>query len=155
MPRTTAIVFPLTLCLAWYVHVVNRAGNGPGFQWARLPNNTFFTLTITGVFHVVFVLVALAVLYFTRIRGHSSGGGALLASALGRFVGAYILAVVLGVALAEWFCVADEHAFGREDARHVATARVDSVTHERSLYSRLRWWPGDAQLLVGQPPEGR
>src|SRR5215212_9007795 len=114
MPWTTAVALPLTLFLAWYVHVVNRAGNGPGLQWNRIPGDAAFSAAITGVVYVAFVLVALAVLYVTRIRGHpTAGGGALVVSALGRFVGAYLLAVVVGTALAEWYCVADERAFER------------------------------------------
>jgi hypothetical protein len=155
MPRTTAIALPLTLFLAWYVHVVNRAGNGPGLQWSRIPGDAAFTAAITGVVYVAFVLVALTVLYFTRIRGHPTSGGALVVSALGRFVGAYLVAVVVGIALAEWYCVADERAFERENARHIAAARAGSGVEEIPLYSRPRWWPGSAQLLVGRSPDGR
>jgi hypothetical protein len=32
MSRMAAVGFPLTLFAAWYLHVVHRAGNGPGMR---------------------------------------------------------------------------------------------------------------------------
>jgi hypothetical protein len=136
---------PFVFALAWYVHVVNRAGDGPGLQWGRIPQNASNTAALTGAVYAVFVLVALLVLYFTRVRGHASGG-TLVLSALGHFVAAFIVALVFAVALAEAFCLADERAFQRE-----ASARSDRA----ELYTRQRWWPVDGEVLVSEPAAPR
>jgi hypothetical protein len=68
MSRTAAVAFPLTLVAAWYLHVVNRAGNGPGMRWDRVAGNASFTATLTGVAYVVFVLAALTVPRTSRER---------------------------------------------------------------------------------------
>ena len=150
MPRTAAIAFPFVLALAWYVHVTNRAGDGPGLQWGRIPQNVSYTAALTGTAYALFVLVALIVLYFTRIRGQTNGG-ALILSALGHLSAAFVVALVLGVALAEVFCLADERAFQRELRAHQAAAQPG----KEEMYSRQRWWPANSQALVGPMPGER
>jgi len=40
-------------------------------QWSRVPNNASFTIAVAGVPYLVFVVIALLVLYFTRLRGNT------------------------------------------------------------------------------------
>lgn len=155
MNRTAAIAFPFTLFLAWVVYVSSRPGNGPGLQWSRIPDNVSYTVAISGTLYLVFVLIALVVLYFTRIRGEPVSPSVVLLPALLRFAAVYGIALIAAVPLAEWYCYADERAFERETARHYAAAVPDSVTHELPLYSRFRWWPINGELMVSDPPGRR
>ncbi len=145
-----ALAFPATLFFAWVVHVILRAGNGPGLQWSRIPDNATVTAAITGVPYLAFVLVALLVLYVTRVRGRPAGSGRTLRAALIGFAAAYVGAVSAGIALAEWYCVVDERAFRRETQERSAAI---AATREPASYSRLRWWPGNAQTLVSPLPD--
>ena len=155
MPRAAAVGFALALCVAWYVHVVNRAGNGPGLQWSRIPIDGRMTATVTAVLYGAAVLVFLLALYATRLRALPSGRGRVLLSTSGWLAAAFALAVPVGVALAEWYCLADERAFLRETRAFLARAAPDPVTHAPPLYTRRRWWPGDAQDLVSPQPDER
>ncbi|MBL0171029.1 MAG: hypothetical protein IPP90_09910 [Gemmatimonadaceae bacterium] len=153
--KTPAFALPVTLVVAWYLHVVNRAGNGPGFQWHRVPGNASFTALLTGVLYLVFVVVAVVVAYVTHVRRQPVSTTSVLAPVVLRLAAVYVIAVLVGAALGEWYCVADERAFQRETVEYLAHAPPNPVTPDPPLYSRPRWWPGNAQLLVSPTAASR
>jgi hypothetical protein len=68
---------------------------------------------------------------------------------------AYVAALVVGVPLAEAYCVADERAFRREARAAHAAPAAGGTADDTTFYSRTRWWPGDAQILVSESPPPR
>lgn len=151
MTRTAAIVFPITLFAVWWMYVVGRAGNGPGFRPERVTDHVYFVVAITGTLYLIFVAIALIVLYFTRVRGHPVTVASLLLPALLRFAAFYLIALAVGSTLGEVFCVVEERSFERDAKAFLATATPDPITHEMPMYSRQRWWPGSAQILIWPP----
>ncbi|MEP6763220.1 MAG: hypothetical protein ABJB66_02860 [Gemmatimonadaceae bacterium] len=151
--RTTLIAFPIALFLAWWMYVVTRAGNGPGFQMSRVSNNAMFAVSILGVVYLVFVVIALFVLYFGNVRGQNVSAGSVLMPALVKFAVCFVLAIALSIPMGEWFCSADERAFRNETQAFLKTAEPNSVTHDLRLYSRVRWWPASSQQLVSDLPK--
>lgn len=148
MNRTAAVAFPITLLLAWAFYVITRGGNGPGLKWDRVPNNVSFSAGMTGVAYVIFMIIALTVLYFQRVRGSSASAMSVMTPALTRFAVVYVGAVAAGCALGELYALADERAFRRETAKFMATVKPDSASGIYPLYSRYRWRPNFGNSLV-------
>jgi hypothetical protein len=148
MTRTTTIAFFITLFFVWWMYIVTRTGTGPGLRWERVPGDMQFTVEITGLFYLVFVVIALTVLYFKQVRGHNVAASSLLLPAFIKFVATYGVAVVLGSAVGEIFCLVEERAFRKEAAAFQSTSPLDPYTHEPPMYSRRRWWPGSAQIMT-------
>ena len=148
MTRTAIILFAITLFVTWYVHVVNRAGNGEGFRPDRLGSDVAFTATVSGALFLLIVTWAVVGVYVRHVRGKGNSAVAVLGPPLLWWTASCLSAFVVGVLLAEWYCVIDEHVFRHEARRYLAHAEVDSATQERPIYARERWWPADAQQLV-------
>lgn len=153
MTRTAAIALPITAFLAWWMYVVTRAGSGPGLKWDRVPNHVSFAISIVGSLYLVFVIVALSVLYFTRVRGGTDSATSLMIPALIRFAVVFVFAIAAGSTLGEFFVLADERAFQRETTLFLTTAKPEPVTGDLPLYSRKRWWPGSSNMLVSPMPK--
>lgn len=153
LTRTAAIALPITAFLAWWMYVVTRAGSGPGLKWDRVTDHVYFAVSIVGSLYLVFVIVALSVLYFTRIRGGTDSAMSLMIPALIRFVVVFVFAIAGGSTLGEIFVLADERAFRKETARFMATAKPEPITGDLPLYSRKRWWPGSSNILVSPVPK--
>lgn len=152
LTRTAAIALPITAFLAWWMYVVTRAGSGPGLKWDRVPNHVYFTISIVGTVYVVFVLVALAVLYFTRIRVGTDTALSVMLPALIRFAVVFVFAIAAGSTFGEMFVLADERSFLKETDKFIATATPEPITGDLPLYSRKRWWPGSSNILVSPTP---
>lgn len=153
MNKTAAIVFPITLFLAWMTYVVTRTGSGPGLKWDRVPDHLSFTFTMVGVAYLIFVVISGIVLYFTQIRGASVNATSVLGPAFVRLLLVFVIAVPLGSALGELYACAEERAFKGETERFMATAKPEPITGDMPLYSRKRWWPGSQQQLVSPLPK--
>lgn len=148
MTRTAAFALPITAFLAWWVYVATRAGNGPGFKWDKVSQNVYFTIAVVGTAYLIFVIIALLVLYFTRVRGGTDSAMSVMLPAFVRLAVAFVFAIAAGSTLAEMFVAADERAFRRETDAFMATATREPITGDMPLYSRQRWWPGSSNMMV-------
>ncbi|MEO6529255.1 MAG: hypothetical protein ABIP93_21735 [Gemmatimonadaceae bacterium] len=143
MLRTALLLFAITVFVAWYVHAVNRAASGAGFHRERLASDVAFTATVTAALYVLLVTWALVGVYVRHVRGLGVGIlGVLLLPFVWWTVSA-ILALFVGVVLAEVYCLVDEYFFERESRRSMATASPD--TSREQHHSRARWWPASNQ----------
>jgi hypothetical protein len=147
--RTAIILFGVILFVTWYVHVVNRASNGLGFQMDQLRRGAAFTGTVSGAVSVMIVTWALVGVYMRHVRGLPVGFFTILWPPFLWWSVSCLAAFVVGVVLAETYCVLDERAFQWQARRHLASAAPDAVTREPPRYSRGRWWPAGEQLVSG------
>ncbi|MEO7997537.1 MAG: hypothetical protein ABI852_08835, partial [Gemmatimonadaceae bacterium] len=153
LPRTAAIALPITAFLAWWLYVVTRAGNGQGLKWDKVPQNVNFAVSIVGTLYLIFVIIALIVLYFTRIRGGSEPATTLMLPALLRFALVFVFAIAAGSTFGEMFVLADERAFLKETDKFMATAKREPITGDMPMYSRQRWWPGSTNSMNSPMPK--
>jgi hypothetical protein len=137
----------ITLFVAWYVHVVNRAANGAGFRRDRLASDSAFTATVTGALYVLLVTWALVGVYVRHVRGQNAGVVEILLPPLLWWTASAIAAFIVGVALAELYCLIDEFVFEREARRSVVVVSPDP-SRQQGRYSRGRWWPANHQRHV-------
>jgi hypothetical protein len=145
--RTALLLFAITLFVAWYVHVVNRAANGAGFRRDRLASDVAFTATVTGALYVLLVTWALVGVYVRHVRGLGVGIVGVLLPPLLWWTASALAAFIVGVALAELYCLFDEYVFEREARRSMAVASPDR-SRQGGRYSRARWWPANNQRHV-------
>ncbi|MDB4884364.1 MAG: hypothetical protein JWL95_3130 [Gemmatimonadetes bacterium] len=147
MIRTAIALFAITLFVSWYVHVVNRTGNGT-FRAARFSSDVAFSATVTGAVFVLLVTWALVGVYLRHVRGLPVGMFRVLGPPFVVWTACCVVAFAIGVVLAEGYYLADEQAFKRETRRHHARATRDTESQEVPVYSRGRWWPAGGQQLV-------
>jgi hypothetical protein len=145
--RTAIILFAIVLFVSWYVHVVNRASNGIGFHAERLWRDVAFTATVSGALYVLIVTWALLGVYFRHVRGLPVGFFEVLVPPFLGWSLSCLAGGVVGVVLAESYCIADEQMFRLQARRHLASASRNGKTSEQPIYSRGRWWPAGDVLV--------
>ena len=154
--RTAVIAFPITLFVVWCLYIVGRSGAGQGLKWDRVPDHIYFSVAFAGTLYLIFVAIALIVLYFQRIRGGPDSAISILVPAVIRFAVVFVAAVVIASPLGELFVLADERAFRKETAKFLSTAKPVPETGDLPLYSRMRRWPSWSNVMVSPdvaPPE--
>lgn len=153
LTRTAAIALPITAFLAWWLYVVTRSGNGQGLKWEKVPHDVNFVISIAGTLYLIFTIIALAVLYFTRARGSSDGAMTVMLSALLRFAVVFVFAIAAGCTLGELFVLTDERSFLKETDKFMANAQPEPITGDMPMYSRSRWWPGSSNSMNSPMPK--